>query len=285
MAELPLVVIDVQRGGPSTGLPTKTEQTDLMQALYGRNGESPLCVVAPLTPTDCFDMAFEASRIAMEHMTPVILLSDAFIGNGSSAWRVPETEDYPEIHPPLLPDSRTDGSWHPYDRNNEEVRYWAIPGTEGATHRLGGLEKDSHTGAISTDSVNHEKMVEARRHKIERIAYDIPDQEVFFPEADTLLVGWGGTYGHLRTAAADLNAEGYNVAFTQLRYINPLPKNFGEIMGRYKQVIVAELNTGMLADYLRMKFPGSNIKSITKVQGQPFLESEVVSAVKEYLKK
>ena len=285
MAELPLVVIDVQRGGPSTGLPTKTEQTDLMQALYGRNGESPLCVVAPLTPTDCFDMAFEASRIAMEHMTPVILLSDAFIGNGSSAWRVPETEDYPEIHPPLLPDSRTDGSWHPYDRNNEEVRYWAIPGTEGATHRLGGLEKDSHTGTISTDSVNHEKMVEARRRKIERIAYDIPDQEVFFPEAGTLLVGWGGTYGHLRTAAADLNAEGYNVAFTQLRYINPLPKNFGEIMGRYKQVIVAELNTGMLADYLRMKFPGSNIKSITKVQGQPFLESEVVSAVKEYLKK
>ena len=284
MAELPLVVIDVQRGGPSTGLPTKTEQTDLMQALYGRNGECPLCVVAPTSPTDCFDMAFEACRIAMEHMTPVIYLSDAFIGNGSSAWRVPEANDYPEIHPPLLPAEKNDGTWHPYDRNDDEVRYWAIPGTPGAMHRLGGLEKDSVTGAISTDARNHEKMVEARRRKIARIANDIPEQKVYFPDADTLLIGWGGTYGHLRTAAGELNDEGIKVAFTQLRYINPLPANFGEIMGRYKTVIVAELNTGMLADYLQMQFPGANIKRINKIQGQPFMVCEVVNAVKEILK-
>lgn len=285
MAELPLVVIDVQRGGPSTGLPTKTEQTDLMQALYGRNGESPLCVVAPTTPTDCFDMAFEACRIAMEHMTPVILLSDAFIGNGSSAWRVPDVSDYPEIHPPLLPQEKCDGTWRPYERNADGVRYWAIPGTEGAMHRLGGLEKDAATGAISTDSRNHEQMVEARRQKIERIAFDIPEQQVHYPDADTLLIGWGGTYGHLRSAAHELNAEGVKVAFTQLRYINPLPRNFGEIIRRYKTVIVAELNTGMLADYLQMKFPGTDIKRINKVQGQPFLVSEVKNAVKEIISK
>ncbi|MDE6818727.1 MAG: 2-oxoacid:acceptor oxidoreductase subunit alpha, partial [Muribaculaceae bacterium] len=228
--------------------------------------------------------AFEACRIAMEHMTPVIYLSDAFIGNGSSAWRVPEANDYPEIHPPLLPAEKNDGTWHPYDRNDDEVRYWAIPGTPGAMHRLGGLEKDSVTGAISTDARNHEKMVEARRRKIARIANDIPEQKVYFPDADTLLIGWGGTYGHLRTAAGELNDEGVKVAFTQLRYINPLPANFGEIMGRYKTVIVAELNTGMFADYLQMQFPGANIKRINKIQGQPFMVCEVVNAVKEILK-
>ncbi len=283
MAELPIVVIDVQRGGPSTGLPTKTEQTDLLQALYGRNGESPLCVVAPTTPTDCFDMAFEACRIALEHMTPVILLSDAFIGNGSSAWRVPDANDYPEIHPPLIPAAKANGHFHPYERTDNGVRYWAIPGTEGATHRLGGLEKDAVSGDISTDARNHEVMVEARRRKIENISLDIPKQKVMFPEADTLLIGWGGTYGHLRTAAAELNAEGIPVAFTQLRYINPLPRNFGEIIAGYKNVIVAELNTGMLADYLQSKFPGVNIRRINKIQGQPFLVSEVVNHVKEIL--
>lgn len=215
IAELPLVVIDVQRGGPSTGLPTKTEQTDLMQALYGRNGESPVAVVAPTTPTDCFTMAFEACRIAMEHMTPVILLSDAFIGNGSSAWRVPDENDFPEIKPPFLPSERLDGTWRPYERDPETlVRYWAIPGTEGATHRLGGLEKDARTGAISTDPVNHEKMVNIRREKIARIAADIPALEVgCAKDADTLLIGWGGTYGHLRTAAQELVDAGRPVAF------------------------------------------------------------------------
>ncbi|MDE5901424.1 MAG: 2-oxoacid:acceptor oxidoreductase subunit alpha [Muribaculaceae bacterium] len=287
IAELPLVVIDVMRGGPSTGLPTKTEQTDLMQALYGRNGESPVAVVAPVSPTDCFDMAFEASRIALEHMTPVILLSDAFIGNGSSAWRIPEANEYPEIHPPLLPAERADSNWHPYERNADTlVRYWAIPGTEGAAHRLGGLEKDSKTGAISTDPVNHENMVRIRREKIAHIANDLPAQEVHYDttEADTLLLGWGGTYGHLRTAAAELNAEGTPIAFTQIRYINPMPANMGEILKRYKRVIVAELNTGMFADYLQMQFPDVHIERINKIQGQPFLVSEVKNSIKEIMK-
>ena len=286
IAELPLVVIDVMRGGPSTGLPTKTEQTDLMQALYGRNGESPVAVVAPVSPTDCFDMAFEASRIALEHMTPVILLSDAFIGNGSSAWRVPEASDYPDIKAPVLPAEKADGNWHPYERNEETlVRYWAIPGTEGATHRLGGLEKDANTGAISTDPFNHERMVRLRREKIARISADIPLQKVCYEsaEADTLLLGWGGTYGHLRTAAAQLNALGTPIAFTQLRYINPLPSNLGEILRHYKRVIVAELNTGMLADYLQMQFPEVNISRINKIQGQPFLVSEIVDHVNNIL--
>ncbi|MDE6490703.1 MAG: 2-oxoacid:acceptor oxidoreductase subunit alpha, partial [Muribaculaceae bacterium] len=285
--ELPLVIIDVQRGGPSTGLPTKTEQTDLMQALYGRNGESPVAVVAPTTPTDCFNMAFEACRIAMEHMTPVILLSDAFIGNGSSAWRVPDDEDFPAIKAPFLPADRLDGSWRPYERNAETlVRYWAIPGTEGAAHRLGGLEKDARTGAISTDPVNHEKMVGIRREKIARIADNIPQLEVGCDKnADTLLVGWGGTYGHLRTAAQELVDAGRPVAFAQFRYINPLPANTGEVLRRYKRVIVAELNTGQFADYLQMQFPDVRISRINKVQGQPFLVSELVEGINNIMDK
>ena len=285
IAELPLVVVDVQRGGPSTGLPTKTEQTDLMQALYGRNGESPLAVVAASTPTDCFTMAFEAARIAMEHMTPVILLTDAFIGNGSSAWRVPEASELPEIHPPLLAPEAVDAAWQPYTRKDENnVRYWAIPGTEGAAHRVGGLEKDYNTGAISTDPINHEKMVMARREKIARIANDIPALEVLDPKgADTILVGWGGTYGHLRTAAGELCAEGKPVAFAHFNYINPLPANTAEVLRGYKRVIVAELNTGMFADYLQAKFPDVRIERINKIQGQPFLVSEVVNGVKKIM--
>ena len=282
IAELPLVVIDVQRGGPSTGLPTKTEQTDLMQALYGRNGESPLAVVAPASPTDCFTMAFEAARIAIEHMTPVILLTDAFIGNGSSAWRIPDDDEYPAIKPPYLPAERiAEGGWRPYERRDDnKVRYWAIPGTEGAMHRLGGLEKDYSTGAISTDPLNHEKMVETRREKIARIADDIPLLEVLgTDDADTLLLGWGGTYGHLRTAATELNSMGRKVAFTHFRYINPLPANTREVLAGYKRVIVAELNTGMFADYLQSRFPEVRIERINKIQGQPFLVEEVVNAV------
>lgn len=282
IAELPLVVIDVQRGGPSTGLPTKTEQTDLMQALYGRNGESPVAVVAPASPTDCFTMAFEASRIAIEHMTPVILLTDAFIGNGSSAWRVPDADEYPEIKPPYVPaDKIAEGAWRPYDRNEENlVRYWAIPGTEGAMHRLGGLEKDYKTGAISTDPANHERMVQTRREKIARIANDIPGLEVIGPDdADVLLLGWGGTYGHLRTAASELCKQGKKVAFTHFRYINPLPANTADVLSRYKKVIVAELNTGMFADYLQSRFPEVKMARINKIQGQPFLVEEVMDAV------
>lgn len=278
MAELPLVVIDVQRGGPSTGLPTKTEQTDLMQALYGRNGESPVAVVAPATPTDCFTMAFEACRIAVEHTTPVILLSDAFIGNGSSAWRIPEASEYPEIKTPDVPaEMLADGSWRPYMRRDNLGRYWPVAGTEGAQHRLGGLEKDPLTGAISTDGENHEKMVELRREKIARIADDIPALEVVGDaDADTILVGWGGTYGHLRTAAAELCREGRKVAFAHFRYINPLPANTHEVLGKYRRVIVAELNTGMFADYLQSKFADLRISRINKIQGQPFSVSEIV---------
>ena len=281
IAELPLVVIDVQRGGPSTGLPTKTEQTDLMQALYGRNGESPVCVLAASTPTDCFTMAFQAARIAMEHMTPVILLTDAFIGNGSSAWRIPEASELPEIHPPLLTPDKLDASWQPYTRDEKTgVRYWALPGTEGACHRIGGLEKDYNTGAISIDPANHEKMVMARREKIARIADDIPTLEVIDPKgSDTILLGWGGTYGHLRTAATELCAAGHPVAFTHFNYINPLPANTADVLSRYSTVIVAELNTGMFADYLQSKYPHLNIKRVNKIQGQPFLVSEVVERV------
>lgn len=280
MAELPLVIIDVQRGGPSTGLPTKTEQTDLRQALYGRNGECPLVVLAAASPTDCFHMAFEAARIAIEHMTPVILLSDAFIANGSSAFRLPEEGEYPAITPHYVPEDRKEG-WHPYDRDEESlVRYWAIPGTPGLTHRLGGLEKDSKTGAISTDPANHEKMVKIRQAKVDYIANDIPEVDPYGDaDADTLVVGWGGTFGHIHEAVDMLRAEGKKVAMAHFRYINPLPKNTGEVFSRYKNVVVAELNLGQFADFLQAKFPHVNISRINKVQGQPFLVHEIVEGV------
>lgn len=284
MAELPLVVIDVQRGGPSTGLPTKTEQTDLLQALYGRNGEAPLCVLAATSPTDCFHMAFEAARIAMEHMTPVILLTDAFIANGSSAWRIPEDKDYPEIHPHILPQNVLEQGWRAYDRDANGARWWALPGTPGAMHRLGGLEKDARTSVISTDGPNHERMVKARREKIARIADEVPALEpMLAPDADTILLGWGGTYGHLLAAATQLNAQGHKVAFWQFRYINPLPANTFEVLSRYRNIIVAELNTGMFADYLQMHLPMKEIKRINKVEGQPFLVREVVDGVLNHI--
>ena len=285
MAELPLVVIDVQRGGPSTGLPTKTEQTDLMQALYGRNGESPLCVVAATTPTDCFTMAFEAARIALEHMTPVILLTDAFIANGSSAWRVPEENDYPEIKPRFVTPEMVAAGWTAYQRDPESLsRYWALPGMEGAMHRVGGLEKDLQTGVISTDGANHEKMVDLRRRKVANIANDIPALTVEgATDSDTILVGWGGTYGHLQTASEQLAKEGTPVALAQFKYINPLPANALEELRKYSNVIVAELNTGMFADYLQQKLPGTDIKRINKIEGQPFMVSEIVEGVKQHL--
>ena len=285
MAELPLVVIDVQRGGPSTGLPTKTEQTDLMQALYGRNGESPLCVLAAASPSDCFTMAFEAARIALEHMTPVILLTDAFIANGSTAWRVPEEEDFPAIRPPFVDKEMLEAGWTPYMRNEETLaRYWALPGMPGAMHRVGGLEKDAATSVISTDGANHEKMVMTRRRKIANIANDIPALEIQGNrDADTLLIGWGGTYGHMLTACERLNSEGQPVALAQFRYINPLPANALDEIRRYKNVIVAELNTGMMADYLQQKLPGLEIKRINKIEGQPFMVSEIVEGVLKHI--
>lgn len=285
MAELPLVVIDVQRGGPSTGLPTKTEQTDLMQALYGRNGESPLCVVAATSPTDCFTMAFEAARIALEHTTPVILLTDAFIANGSSAWRVPEEEDYPAIKPHFVTPEMVKEGWSAYMRDEEsQSRFWAIPGMEGAMHRVGGLEKDCRTGVISTDGANHEKMVGLRRQKVANIANYIPELKVEGDTAsDTILVGWGGTYGHLQTACEELAKDGTPVALAQFKYINPLPANALAELRKYKNVIVAELNTGMFADYLQQKLPGTEIKRINKIEGQPFLVSEIVEGVKRHI--
>ncbi len=285
IAELPLVAIDVQRGGPSTGLPTKTEQTDLMQALYGRNGESPICVLAASTPTDCFTMAFEAARIALEHMTPVILLTDAFIANGSSAWRVPEAGDYPEIHPNYLKSETLAQGWKPYQRDMETlVRYWALPGTEGAQHRVGGLEKDFKTSVISTDGANHEKMVKTRSEKVARIARNIPPLTVQGNAAsDTILVGWGGTYGHLLTASDDLNSHGTPVALAHFRYINPLPSNALDVLRKYDNIIVAELNTGMFADYLQSKLPGKVIRRINKIEGQPFLVHEITEGVKNIL--
>lgn len=284
MAELPLVVIDVQRGGPSTGLPTKTEQTDLNQALYGRSGECPLVVLSALSPTDCFKMAFEAGRIALEHMTPVILLTDAFIANGSSAWRVPENDEYPEIKPNFVTEDMK-GEWKPYMRNEELVRYWAIPGTEGFEHRVGGLEKDYETGVLSNNPENHARMVAARAQKVANVANHIPMLEVKSEcdDADTIIVGWGGTYGHIYTAFEELNAAGKKVDFAQFRYINPLPKNTAEVLGKYKTVIVAELNNGQFANYLQGLNPSLNIKRINKVEGQPFLVHEIVEGVNKIM--
>ena len=284
MAEIPLVVIDVQRGGPSTGLPTKTEQTDLMQALYGRNGESPAVVLAASTPTDCFEMAFEASRIALEHMTPVILLTDAFIGNGSSAWRIPDLAEYPDIKPPYVTEDMQQG-WKPYLRNMDTmVRYKANPGTPGFMHRLGGLEKDFTTSAISTHPGNHEKMTEARRAKVALIANDIPLLEVVGDaDADLLVVGWGGTYGHLYTAVERARKEGKKVAFAHFRYINPLPRNTQEVIRSFKKTLVCELNLGQMANYLRAQVPGTDIRQFNRMEAQPFQVADIVAAINKEL--
>ena len=279
IAELPLVVIDVQRGGPSTGMPTKSEQTDLMQALYGRNGESPMPVIAAASSTDCFDAAYMACKIALEHMTPVILLTDAYIANGSAAWRLPDLKDYPPICPPYVTPDMAE-SWTPFQRNPETgVRYWAIPGTEGFMHRIGGLEKSNETGAISTDPENHHLMTRLRAEKVEKIADSLPLLEVEGdPEADLLIVGFGGTYGHLHSAMDTLNKQGKKAALAHLRYINPLPKNTAEILRRFPKVVVAEQNMGQLAGYLRMKVEGIHLYQFNQVKGQPFVVQELVDA-------
>lgn len=278
IAELPLVIIDVQRGGPSTGLPTKSEQTDLMQALCGRNGESPVVVMAASTPTDCFDAAFWASKIAVEHMTPVILLTDSFIANGSSAWRIPDMEDYPEIKPNYVSNYKGEAPWKPYRRDHESlVRYWAVPGMEGFAHRIGGLEKDYDTSAISTEPINHQKMVETRQEKIDKIADYIPELEVVGDTgADLLIVGWGGTYGHLYEAMETMQEEGKKVALAHFKFISPLPKNTGEVLKRYKKVVVAEQNKGQFANYLRSKVSGFNPYKFNRVKGQPFVVARLV---------
>ncbi|MBQ4406081.1 MAG: 2-oxoacid:acceptor oxidoreductase subunit alpha [Bacteroidales bacterium] len=277
--ELPLVVLDVQRGGPATGLPTKSEQTDLLQALYGRNGESPMPVIAALSPTDCFDAAYDACKIALEHMTPVILLTDAFLGNGSAAFKLPNLADYPAINPPYVPEDLL-GKWTPYMRNEEMVRYWAVPGRKGFTHILGGLEKDDKTGAISTNPENHDLMCRKRAEKIAKIA--VPDVEVLGDQdAELLIVGFGSTYGHLHAAMDEMRAAGKKVALAQFKYINPLPKNTSEVLKKYKKVVVAEQNLGQFAGYLRMKVDGFVPFQFNEVKGQPFVVSELVDAFNE----
>jgi len=280
IAELPLVIIDVQRGGPSTGMPTKSEQTDLMQALYGRNGESPLVVVAATTPTDCFDMAFWAAKLAVEHMTPVILLTDSFIANGSAAWRIPDyINDFPDIKPNYVSNYHGEAVWKPYRRNKETfVRYWATPGMEGFAHRIGGLEKDYDTSAISTDPKNHQKMVETRQAKIDKIADFIPEVEVKGDkdDADLLIVGWGGTSGHLHEVMDTMRRNGQKVALAHFRFINPLPKNTAEVLKRYPKVVVAEQNKGQFANYLRSKIDDFTPYRFNRVKGQPFIVSRLV---------
>ncbi len=286
MAELPLVVVDVQRGGPSTGLPTKTEQSDLLQALYGRNGESPCVVIAASTPSNCFDYAFMASKIAVEHMTPVILLTDGYLANGSSAWKLPDLDKYPAIIPPYVTaDMQT--TWKPYLRNIENgSRYWAIPGMEGFMHRVGGLEKDSQTSCISTDAKNHHKMTLLRQEKIDRIADYIPPLEVLGDaDADILLVGWGGTFGHLYAAMKSLQSQQISVAFAHFNYINPLPKNTFEVLKSYKKILVCELNNGQFAGYLRSKLPGIQPYQFNKIEGQPFRVQEIEEQVKSLISK
>lgn len=279
IAELPLVVIDVQRGGPSTGMPTKSEQADLMQALYGRNGESPVVVLAASTPTDCFDMAYWAGKLAVEHMTPVILLTDAFIANGSSAWRIPDyLNDYPAIKPNYVENYRNPEPWKAYRRDKESlVRYWAVPGTEGFTHRIGGLEKDYDTSSISTDPKNHQKMVQTRQGKIDKIADYIPEVEVLGDQdADLLIVGWGGTFGHLHEAMDILRQNGHKIGLAHFRFISPLPKNTEQILKHYPNVVVAEQNNGQFASYLRSKIKDFNPHKFNRIKGQPFVVSRLV---------
>ena len=275
--ELPLVILNVQRGGPATGLPTKSEQTDLLQALYGRNGETPMPVLAATSPTDCFDAAYEASKIALEYMTPVVLLTDAYIANGSGAFKLPNLTEYPAINPPYVPQEKL-GTWTPYERNENGVRYWAIPGREGFTHILGGLEKDNKTGAISTDPENHDLMTRLRQAKIDNIK--VPDVEVLGDkeDADLLIVGFGGTFGHLHAAMDEMRTKGNKVALAHFKFINPLPKNTAEVLMKYKKVVVAEQNMGQFAGFLRTKVDGFVPRQFNQVKGQPFVVNELVQA-------
>lgn len=282
IAELPLVLIDVMRGGPSTGLPTKTEQTDLLQALYGRNGESPLVVMAASSPDDCFYYAYMASKIALENLTPVILLTDAFIGNGASLWKLPKLSDMPEIKPHYAPESLKD-NFNGLSRDEQtKIRYWAIPSTEGFEHRVGGLERNYNTGVISTEGANHAKMVATRAFKVQNIAKQLPLLEVEGDaSADTLVIGWGSTRGHLQSAVAELNKRGKRTAHLHFNYINPLPSNAEELIQRYKKVIVCELNSGQFAGYLRSKIHGVDFLQVNKIEGQPFSIEELVEHIEK----
>lgn len=282
ITELPLVVVNVQRGGPSTGLPTKTEQSDLFQALTGRNGESPVPVIAASTPSNCFEYAYEAARIALEHMTPVLLLTDSYLANGTEAWRIPQMKDLQNISTKF---AKIDAEEYlPYERDENLVRKWAVPGMKGFEHRIGGLEKMDITGTVSYVPVNHEKMTELRENKVEKIADFIPDQIVEGnPESETLIIGWGSTYGHITSAITELKDEGIELAFAQFNYIMPLPKNTSEVLAKYKKIIVCELNRGQFAAYLRMKFPEYKYEQVNKVQGLPFTVADIKTSIKQKL--
>jgi 2-oxoglutarate ferredoxin oxidoreductase subunit alpha len=274
MAELPIVIVNVQRGGPSTGLPTKTEQADLMQALYGRNGECPVVVLASSTPSDCFHFAFEAARIAVEHMTPVMLLSDSYLANGTEPWRVPEMKDLPKINPPYA--DRNEKPFLPYKRDHEKLaRSWAVPGIAGLEHRIGGLEK-TVKGTVSYVPENHELMVNLRAEKVAKVANEIPNLEVYGPKTgDLLVVGWGGSYGYLITAVRELQDEGHKVSLVNFNYINPLPRNVKKVFSQFKKIVVCELNLGQFADYLRIKHQEFNYEQLNKVQGVPFTIKDI----------
>ena len=284
ITELPLIIVDVQRGGPSTGLPTKTEQSDLLLALYGRNGESPVIVIAASTPANCFNYAFEASKLAVEHMTPVVLLSDGYIANGSAPWKIQSTSEMPDIKVKKM--ERDPETWHPYDRDDATLaRDWAIPGMAGFEHRVGGLEKDKITGNVSYGPENHQYMTDIRAEKVQRVQNYIPAMETeFASEGELLVVGWGGTYGSLHAAVKHLEQEGINsVGLAHFNYLNPLPANTEEILGRFKKILVCELNTGQFASVLRSKFPNYDYAQFNKVQGLPFGNGELVEKFKQYL--
>lgn len=285
ITELPLVIVDVQRGGPSTGMPTKSEQTDLLQALYGRNGESPAIVMAASTPGNCFDMAYWAAKIALEHMTPVILLTDAFIANGSSAWKLPDLINYPSIKPHYVSNYKGNEPWKPYMRNAETlVRYWATPGMPGFTHRIGGLEKDDKTGAISSNPDNHQLMVKKRQEKIDKVADGIPNLEVHGDEeADLLLIGWGGTYGHLYEAMHTMRKEGYKIALAHFNFISPLPKNTAEVLKRFPKAVVVEQNNKQFSGYLRSKIADFTPHNFNRIKGQPFIVERLVEEFKKII--
>ena len=281
MTELPLVIVDVQRAGPSTGIPTKTEQTDLNQALYGRNGECPMVVMAAHSPAGCFDAAFNAAKIALEHMTPVLLLTEGFLGNGSEPWHIPSMKDYPKIVPPF---AQPNTEYKPFQRDPETLaRRWAVPGMAGCEHRVGGLEKN-HDGVLSSDPQNHALMVREREEKVQRVANYIPELEVNGAESGKLLVvGWGGTYGHLLSAVQDVRKEGIDVSFVHFDYIMPLPRNTEEVFRKFDKILVCELNNGHFVNYLRGVMPQFKYEQYNKVQGQPFLVQEIVGAIKEQL--
>lgn len=284
MLELPLVIVNVQRGGPSTGLPTKTEQSDLLQAMYGRNGESPLIVIAASTPANCFNYSYEACRLALEHMTPVILLTDGYIANGSAPWKIKTVDDMPDIQTRII---KENNNWQPYERDEDTLaRSWAIPGTPGLEHRVGGLEKDKVSGNVSYVPENHEYMVKIRAEKIKRVQNNIPDiLPEFAQEGDLLVVGWGGTYGALHSAVKQLNVEGYkNIGFAHFNYINPLPKNTEEVLSKFKKIVVCELNNGQFAKVLKINFGKFDFIQHNKIQGLPFGNSELVEKFKQLVK-